>query len=270
MRTIRLSFLLVCFLISTSISYAKFCSECGKPLNEGAKFCSECGSSVNGKPRTNTKEENNKNTVQFIYEKLKITDEFTIYLNSSNRLTCMQKFPECKFKFQENIKELQKENLSDLQKSFIEMYLLKWKIIEIWYTNFVNGQKFYAEKFYVEKIDRGVTEVLSKDKNADWCNNYIKACLKCIELKTDKHIVSNAGFTLPNDRGSGSSYRVPTCFTLTILDINENKFLVITNLTSEDHFSWLNREDVYKRTSLKAAKNPMKQKIEEIDEIQKL
>ena len=40
--------LTVSLLLSNTV-WAKFCSECGKPLpSDTAKFCSECGASING------------------------------------------------------------------------------------------------------------------------------------------------------------------------------------------------------------------------------
>ena len=46
MKIFKLSIVLIIITFFSMPAWAKFCSECGKPLNDGAKFCSECGASV--------------------------------------------------------------------------------------------------------------------------------------------------------------------------------------------------------------------------------
>jgi predicted nucleic acid-binding Zn ribbon protein len=273
MRTIRLSFLLLCFLISTSISYAKFCSECGKTLNEDAKFCSECGTGVNGNTRTNTNNAIDKSSVQFVYEKLKSLDEFCVYLNSTtNKLTWMQKFPDCKFKFEEGIKELQKENLSELQKSLIDLYLLKWDLVEIAYNKILKyddkyGWRIREETAYMNKISRGITEILSNERNANWSKKYVEACHKCMELKKYLFTVTSHYLSLTGNP-EDIFKRIKKGKKIRILDIKEDSFFIIGEIIDFEDAGWINREEVYKRTNLN--KSPTDEKIKEIDEIQKL
>jgi len=264
MRTLRLSFLLFCFLISTSISYAKFCSECGKTLNEDAKFCSECGAGVNGNTRTNANNDIDKSSVQFVYEKLKSLDEFYVYLTSSNPLTCMQKFPDCKFKFEEGLKELQKENLSDLQKILIDMYKLEYDQIEICYKNVMNFDESYqANEALVNagKIKKGITEVLSNRRDFNWCKTYLKAYDKSIELSKTNFNISAKYLILKDTKVFGKSV-------ISIIDVDEDRFQIICPNYHGTLIDWIPREEIYKRTTFK--KRPTEKIVKEIDEIQKL
>ena len=255
-------------------AWAKFCSECGKPLNEGAKFCSECGAGVGNNTKIDQKEEKiDKNSLQFVSEKLKSLDEFCVYLNSSNRLTCMQKFPDCKFRFEENVKELQKETLSDLQKSLLDLYLLKWNIIETSYRNIMNNYDVSESEAYVAKINKGITELLTNTKNAKWGQLYLEACNKCIDLQKYNFKVTNGNYLdLSNgtQRDKMGFFKVAKGKAIRILDVSENKFLLIARTIATNGFcsGWVSREEVYKRTNLK--ERPVEEKIKEIDKIQKL
>ncbi len=122
--------LTVSLLLSNTV-WAKFCSECGKPLpSDTAKFCSECGASING--NSGSLATNKSDSIQDKVEELFApVDEFAVFLSSSNFLTCIAKYPEYKIKFNKNKKDIDylQATCDDITKKVIKNYYLYWSIL---------------------------------------------------------------------------------------------------------------------------------------------
>ena len=99
---IAIIFFLMC--ITDVIATPKFCSECGTALNAGSKFCSGCGISLEG----NTVKQNDDSMKEKIESLFAPVDEFTIYLSTSNFVTCIAKYPEYIIRMNNNRKEIDK------------------------------------------------------------------------------------------------------------------------------------------------------------------
>ena len=139
MKIYKLSIVLIIITLFSMPAWAKFCSECGKPLNDGAKFCSECGAGVGSNTNTEVKEHKEVNEIkvdkgnienkevkevkeakkdlEIVKEKLDCFEEFCIYLESANQKGCMEKFPDCKIKFNKGLEELSKKTINRQSKN---------------------------------------------------------------------------------------------------------------------------------------------------------
>lgn len=131
MKHTKLTILLALYSMLTATSWAKFCSECGKPLpSETAKFCSECGASISGNTNLNSakNEISNQDRVEKLFAPV---DEFAIFLSSSNFLTCIAKYPEYKIKFNQNKKDIEQllNECDPVTKKVIDNYYLYWNTL---------------------------------------------------------------------------------------------------------------------------------------------
>ena len=120
---IAIIFFLMC--ITDVIATPKFCSECGTALNAGSKFCSGCGISLEG----NTVKQNDDSMKEKIESLFAPVDEFTIYLSTSNFVTCIAKYPEYIIRMNNNRKEIDKIICDTVTRKVIQCYFSHWDIL---------------------------------------------------------------------------------------------------------------------------------------------
>ena len=254
MKIYKLSIVLIIITLFSMPAWAKFCSECGKPLNEGAKFCSECGAGV-GVENTTSSEKPKlvTNDLNKIREKLECMEEFCAYLESSNKASCMDKFPNCKFRFQKGLEDLQKETLTDSQKLLVNMYKLKWQFVEEGYDTICKDMVPESRIYYLGLLNGYIKDFIAGAS--------IKYGEKCIELC--KKGVSIAGNTVKVQStylqvGKGKNDRISKGQRIKILAVKSDQIMIygevkalIWGLPSTYVKVWLSKEEILNRTDFK-------------------
>ena len=244
--------------------WAKFCSECGKPLNEGAKFCSECGAGVGNVGKT---ESQKSNELLIIKDKLDCMEEFCIYFESSNKKTCMEKFPDCKFRFNKGLEELSREKLADNQKALIKLYKYKWTLVEESYNSICENNFPRSNIYYISKVNEGINKALD-GASIIWIDKFIDLCKSCRLLVNTNFRVTSNFLDSSNGKSKSKNRRIMIGSTCHIYDVKNDKFFVEGETygywQGKISENWIDKEQVYKRTNFKKRPN-LNELVEQIE-----
>lgn len=236
-------------------AWAKFCSECGKPLNEGAKFCSECGASV-GNTNSSEKSKQMISDLDKIREKLESMEELCLYLESSNKVSCMDKFPNCKFRFQKGLEDLSKETLTDSQKLLINMYKLKWQFVEDSYDMICKDIIPASRIYYIGLLNGYIKDVIS-GASIKYGEKCIEFCKMGVNISGNMIKVKSAYIQV----GKSKNDRIFKGQRIKILAIKNNQIMIygevqpyFLGMPSTYIKIWMSKEEIFNRTDFKENK----------------
>ena len=252
MKIFKLSIVLFIITLFSMPAWAKFCSECGKPLNDGAKFCSECGAGVEN---TTSSEKPNStiNDLNKIREKLECMEELCAYLESSNKASCMDKFPNCKFRFQKGLEDLQKESLTDSQKLLMNMYKLKWQFVEEGYDMICKDIVPENRIYYIGLLNGYIKDVIA-GASIKYGEKCIEFCKKGVSISGNTVKVKSTYLQV----GKGKNDRISKGQHIKILAVKSNQMLIygevkafLWGMPSTFVKVWLSKEEIFNRTDFK-------------------
>ncbi len=156
MKIFKLSIVLIIITLLSMPAWAKFCSECGKPLNEGAKFCSECGNKTGESNGNTVSIKDDSNDENKIMEYFSFIDESLSYIRTSNINIFLDKFSVSNENFiekREIIEEFEKQ-CNKKQKILIESYIAIYEVINDFYNLYKPGfDNSFKKMVYLEKCN---------------------------------------------------------------------------------------------------------------------